>query len=110
MFYDNDQLNSLICNIYYFYELKLGRIRILRDIDSPEFFAGGIAFFRRREDGISVRVAHRLKDGFEIYILNERGVELKYDLQFISEFVSKAILDYKKRGYSLARNNHIFCL
>ena len=78
MFYDNDSLNSLICNTYYFYELKSGRIRILRDIDSPEFFAGGnwIAFFRIGGDGTSVRVAHRLKDGFEIHI--HADAELNY--------------------------------
>ena len=76
MFYDNDSLNSLICNTYYFYELKSGGIRILRDIDSPEFFAGGnwIAFSRIRQDGTSVRVAHRLKDGYEINI--HEGAEL----------------------------------
>ena len=76
MFYDNDSLNNLICNTYYFYELKSGRICILRDIDSPEFFAGGnwIAFFRIRQDGTSVRVAYRLKDGYEIKI--HEGAEL----------------------------------
>ena len=48
----------------------------MRDIDSPEFFAGGnwIAFSRIRQDGTSVRVAHRLKDGYEINI--HEGAEL----------------------------------
>ncbi len=76
MFYDNDSLNSLICKTYYFYELKSGGIRILRDIDFPEFFAGGnwIAFSRIRQDGTSVRVADRLKDGYQINI--HEGAEL----------------------------------
>lgn len=38
VFYDNDSANAFARNTYYFYEMKTGRTRILRDIDSPGVF------------------------------------------------------------------------
>ena len=87
IFYDNDSANAFARNTYYFYEMKTGRTRILRDIDSPVFFAKGdwIAFCKVKKEGggDGERVAYRLKDGYEIAIpadaeLNDSYPQIAY--------------------------------